>query len=433
MPDYIDEEEIGSGGFATVWRCRLPFDGISYAKKFLTREDSPSDVSRFRREVQILKSLDHPNIVRVIAPSLEKPPYYFVMPFYAHSLDDVLDGVIGNDSRISAIFSRILNGVQYAHQKGVIHRDLKPRNILLNGDEDVVVSDFGLGRVIDSNSTRNTLSGDLLGTFFYMAPEQFHNAKDATELSDIYSLGRILGELHTDRIRSPLLNFSGMPVEIRVIAERCTQHDPRRRYQSVAELRAAWIAVANTRVSPSLQEALEAAIMGTDKERPTEKVLLTLLNALCAVRTNTNVLHDAVMTLNVDLILRLKSLDDGVTRDMLQRFIDHSCSIRWPERRADIIAKMLFGLHRRINDLALEASITKGLFLLGFNNNRFSILSLFRTIVFEAQKPAAINAIINELRSLDETQQKFVARHLSKRRVHPAIAAVLTNFKSSKP
>lgn len=138
------------------------------------------------------------------------------------------------------LFTAILNGMEYAHREGVIHRDLKAANVLLNNDDDVVITDFGIGRIMDAGGDRFTATGARLGSYSYMSPEQSSDTKHVDIRSDIYSLGRMLYELHTERLNTAVQDLGRVPPVIATIIERCTQYRADDRYQSVSELKDAW-------------------------------------------------------------------------------------------------------------------------------------------------------------------------------------------------
>jgi eukaryotic-like serine/threonine-protein kinase len=100
-------------------------------------------VKRFEREVRIQSKLDHPNIVKVLDKKLTDDARFYVMPLYRGSLVDEFPDIVGYEERLSRIYSSILDAIEHAHTQGAIHRDLKPENVLLNSDQDIVISDFG--------------------------------------------------------------------------------------------------------------------------------------------------------------------------------------------------------------------------------------------------------------------------------------------------
>lgn len=240
MAKYTDVRLLGSGGFGEVTECIRDFDGLRVAKKRLKADADDDAIKRFVREAKILSKLDHPSVVKVVATHLDSPPYWFAMPLYRSSLDATLPQIVGNAARIESIFGRVLAGISYAHSEGVLHRDIKPQNVLLNDDSDVVVADFGLGRILDSESTRQTITGFGMGSVFYTAPEQYAMAKHADARSDVYSLGRMLFELFAGHIWQGSLDLSEVPQQVSPLIEKATQRDPAMRYANVNDLRLDW-------------------------------------------------------------------------------------------------------------------------------------------------------------------------------------------------
>ena len=197
-------EPLGSGGMARVYRGYHAHLDRYVAIKVL-RSDLVEDelfLTRFRREAQAVASLRHPNIIQVFDFDIADGIYFMVM--------ELLDGdtlhTRLNDYRVRdeqmpwgemvRILLDVLDGLDYAHQEGMIHRDIKPANILLTRRGQAVLADFGIAQIV--GGTRHTMSGALLGTLNYMAPEQALEGSSDVR-SDLYSLGIVLYEMLTRR------------------------------------------------------------------------------------------------------------------------------------------------------------------------------------------------------------------------------------------
>ncbi|MBI2267392.1 MAG: serine/threonine protein kinase [Armatimonadetes bacterium] len=197
LGEYLLEEKLGVGGMAAVYLARKAEGGGSdpFAVKILDPSVSEDEefVPRFRREVNIMRVLQHPNIVSIYDWGEERGLLYLVMEYVeGESLrKKILPG--GLALAEAARYAReILLALDYAHRKGIIHRDLKPENILLTGKGKVKVADFGLGKRVLGSAL--TATGAVLGTPAYLPPEQFQSRK-VDHRADLYSFGLVFYEL----------------------------------------------------------------------------------------------------------------------------------------------------------------------------------------------------------------------------------------------
>ena len=199
-------EELGRGGFGIVYHA---FDTVLEVERAIKElypnlVNDPSFVSRFRQEARIAAKLDHPNLVSVHDFGQIGGKYYLAMGYMPEgSLKDLIkrEGKLV-PKRALEILEQVGAGLSYAHSQGVIHRDLKPGNILFDGKGQARVSDLGFARVMNVGSSQSlSVSGGLVGTPVYMAPETWRN-KPATPQTDIYSLGCILYEMLTGAVLS---------------------------------------------------------------------------------------------------------------------------------------------------------------------------------------------------------------------------------------
>jgi eukaryotic-like serine/threonine-protein kinase len=209
---FVLEREIGSGGMSRVFLGRDEVLERPVAVKILNPELGQTDIgSRFRREGRTAAKLSHPNIVQVYDAGEGKfegrETSYIVMEYVTGGdLKDLIDerGVLsgGDLARLSGVAA----GLAHAHERGVIHRDIKPHNILITWSGDVKVTDFGVARALDA--TYATRTGSYLGTALYSSPEQLRG-EEVTPKSDVYSLGVTL--YHAATGQPP---FAGSPIEV---------------------------------------------------------------------------------------------------------------------------------------------------------------------------------------------------------------------------
>ncbi len=195
---YRIERELGRGGTATVYLARDVQHDRPVAIKVLYPELAASlGPERFRREIAIASGLTHPHILPVHDSGGTDSSLYYVMPFVAgESLRDRLEREIQLPvAEALRIAGQVAEALGYAHARGLVHRDVKPGNILLEGDH-ALVADFGVARAIETaSSERLTETGFAVGTAAYMSPEQAASAGWVDGRSDIYSLGCVLFEM----------------------------------------------------------------------------------------------------------------------------------------------------------------------------------------------------------------------------------------------
>jgi serine/threonine protein kinase len=194
-------EQLGQGGMATVFKAYHPALDRHVAIKALHPAfmHEPNFLARFRREAQVVARLEHPNIVPIYDYSEHEGRPYLVMKFIqGETLKARLSRGALPQGEIGRIVESVGAALSYAHEQGVLHRDVKPSNILLANDGRIYLADFGLARMADAGES--TLSSDVtLGTPQYISPEQALGAKDLDQATDIYSFGVVLYELYVGR------------------------------------------------------------------------------------------------------------------------------------------------------------------------------------------------------------------------------------------
>ena len=259
LGNYQILEEIGRGGMGVIYRARQRHSRrIVAVKRILTyHADCQETLMRFRREAEAVARLDHPNILPIyeVGENEDGLPSFSMKFAAGGSLVDAAPALRNDPRRIVGLMAKVARAVQYAHEQGILHRDLKPGNILLDGHGEPLVSDFGLAKWLDTTSNL-TQTLTIFGTPGYVAPEQANGpAAKLTPAADIYSLGAILFNLLTGR--PPFLGDHALAVvkqasekpapklrslvptldrDLETICGKCLERESNARYRSAGDL-----------------------------------------------------------------------------------------------------------------------------------------------------------------------------------------------------
>jgi serine/threonine protein kinase len=309
LGDYELLEEVGRGGQGVVFRARQKSLNRTVALKVISLGQwaSKAHVKRFRREAEAAASLDHPSIVPIHEVGERDGSCYFSMQFIeGGQLDEVVSRAPISIRQAAELIAKVARTVHYAHEHGILHRDIKPGNILLDQKGEPHLTDFGLARLVESESTI-TRTLEVLGTPSYMAPEQASGKNtQLTSPTDVYGLGAVLYQLLTGQPpfaggttyetikllldtepRPPRLLNAKIDRELSTICLKCLEKDPKRRYSSalaLAEDLEHWL-----KHEPICAKPSGFVTHGRKwvRRNPSTTVLVTLLVALAAGLTVT--------------------------------------------------------------------------------------------------------------------------------------------------
>src|SRR6476660_7672924 len=257
--NYEILEEIGRGGMGVIYRARQRHSRRIVALKRIVsyHTDSHETLERFRREAEAAASLDHPNILPIyeVGQGEDGLPFFSMKYAAGGSLQKAEPALRSEPRECVRLMAKVARAVQYAHEHKVLHRDLKPGNILLDGRGEPFVTDFGLAKWLDT-ATDLTRTLAIFGTPGYIAPEQaIGPAAKLTPAADVYSLGAILYDLFT--ARPPFLGEHALAViqqaseksapklrslaptldrDLETICARCLEREPQARYRSAGDL-----------------------------------------------------------------------------------------------------------------------------------------------------------------------------------------------------
>jgi serine/threonine-protein kinase len=283
-------DERGRGSFATVYIARDLQDNHLYAVKVMHLEPSGDGelLARFQREAHILLTLSDAHIVRFFDYGNDKDIYYIVMDYIdGQSLKDIMTNQGPLDPLLALHYAhQIAEGLDTAHKQGVVHRDIKPQNILVNRKDIVKIADFGLARGQDTVTL--TQPDVFMGTAYYISPEQANNGRSADIRSDLYSLAAVLFEMltgkppyegevaydialkHThDKIPSVCRQNPRLPIEMDRFMQKALAKSPADRFATPQEFIAAL---------EQLQESVQEQSMHQRTQSPPREANLVVLS-----------------------------------------------------------------------------------------------------------------------------------------------------------
>src|SRR3989449_7307237 len=254
---YRIQRKLGAGGMADVYLAEDQELGRRVAIKILNSRHGNDDqfIERFRREAKNAAALNHPNIVSIYDRGEAEDTYYIAMEFLdGRTLKELIVGRGAAPINVAVEYARqILSALRFAHRHGIVHRDIKPHNVLVDAEGRVKVTDFGIAR---AGTSQMTEAGSIVGTAQYLSPEQARGSP-VDQRSDVYSLGIVLYELLTGTVpftgdtpvEIAMKHLSEVPVppselrddvpdDLDLVVLRALAKDPEDRYQTAEEMNA---------------------------------------------------------------------------------------------------------------------------------------------------------------------------------------------------
>ena len=252
VPGYRIIRKIAEGGQASIYLAEHEEDGEQIVLKvlYILGEADQDTLRRFMREYKLISRLQHPNVVRIFERAFSSNFAYIAMEYFPDGdLKKRIKKGLSTD-KVRGYMRQIVKGIGAAHELGIVHRDIKPGNILFREDDSLAVTDFGLSKALDDSAGSLTRSGSLLGTFYYISPEQIKEAP-ADFRSDLYSVGMVFYQMLTGthpfrrknaseilraHIDAPVPSLPEALSEYQPIIDGLLAKDPDERFQTTQEL-----------------------------------------------------------------------------------------------------------------------------------------------------------------------------------------------------
>jgi serine/threonine protein kinase len=415
---------IGGGGMGVVRRAeRLDEDGQvvddelavkHLARKFLGSEEA---VKRFKREVRLQRRLEHSNVMPVVGRNLSAMPPWFTMPLASGSLAQEIARRTNRDRDwIIEVILQILAGVAHAHDHDVVHRDLKPLNVMLV-EEIWKVSDFGLGKDLDPDATRMTRTTQQMGTRAYMAPEQSDDPKNVGKPADVYSIGKILCELSTGHEPPErVFDLTGVDRDFHYFVSRCCEEDPDRRYADAREALEALEALLEEddadpgQVVQALIRDVHEAVRG---EEEAAQPVGALASHMMRHAEEEEMYLDVVPKIPREVIRAFLSDDPADFARMLIEFDKH-IEGGLPFEYCDDVARFYRTVWNETDDLAIRELILRRLIVMGESHHRFFVRDVVSELLAGVDDGAtammAAHVIASEPASLWHAEQVLEAK-----------------------
>lgn len=406
-----DSDPIDNGSYGDVYRAYDKLSKDYVAIKFLRYTDQKI-LLRFKREIEILKQVNHPNIIEIIDFCLENPEYY-VMPLADETLEEAVIKLSSKEKWDISI--QIAEGLNHAHlfpiSGPIIHRDLKPSNVLIfykNETQRAVISDFGGAKRI--SSIGQTKTGENIGTWGYMAPELINNAKEADEISDIYSYGMILYKIFTNEDPYGPIDIARVPPDIQYIILKCTKPNREERYGCMDE-------VLNELKDNSEEyinqiEIITSIIIEEEKSSSPQNREL-LLKRMIENSKNSSLYLQIFPLINQNLLLTLMIEYTSEFRIIIFRYI------KFLSKNSDYnyfkrIVLTLFYIYKNSNDTEVKEKIIDFLLWMGYGPNTYAAIDACIEIIknLTTDDKIMINIISNIFRNNQDIKNFYKDRLL---------------------
>lgn len=433
-------EQIGKGGFGEVYKCEHSETKEQFALKICTKNEGDNS-KRFAREVRLMNDISHPNVVSIVFSNTDKKPYYFVMSLAKASLENYIDKLKNNHEFALKVFLKVCEGIKAIHNSGKFHRDIKPDNVLILKNDQIVVSDLGLGKFENRDSTILTSSNIYMGTEGYIPPEfkTARGTKNADKRGDIYQLGKMLYKILTGE-NPILIETRALPSPLIYIISTATKDSPKDRFQNVSELMDAvnnYLASLENNSNPI--KAYESCIK-TSKDllqqgKYDESLIKQMLSILYSSKDDEIQFFEFFDKIPLEILRKLVS---GFTKDFNQVFheysemmFDYISNNKLGFAYVETIARIMKVIYLTSTDNEIKKNALKNNLISSVYYNRYSAMDIFDelllTIKSEDEAKVVAEMLIEEKRWFEERIEALPYKYL-----HSEFQSVIDFIKEDK-
>ena len=397
---------IGAGGFAEVFEVQELSTGNSLAMKVCKSQDH-QDLRRFVREVKLMSNVEHKNVNKVIELDLDYTYPYFIMELAKGSLERYLNKIKGDNKFGLDVFLAVCEGINAIHNANLVHRDIKPGNVLVMNDNRLVVSDLGLGKFEKRESTILTSSNVYMGTEGYIPPEYKlpGGTKNADQRGDIYQLGKMLYNILTGK--NPILFEENiLPPSLMYIIKRATKDRAAERYQSVNELMDAvnnYISSLDVNAHPikAFESYITAATDLAKKNKYDSSLISKIIATLKGGEIDIKLFYEMFDKIPYNLITKMASDFSTQFKEILNYYnVNLFLYIENYKRvfeYAEKVGNNMESVYKGSKDLEIKANALRNILKTGCYFNRFYTIGIFDNLLINVKDNEEAKIIANML------------------------------------
>ncbi|WP_051313090.1 serine/threonine-protein kinase [Sporocytophaga myxococcoides] len=396
----------GQGYFCIVKQYVNDKTGETYALKELKKEHYSNEgyCYRFLREIKLLQELEGcENIIRLVSHGndINNQKLWYLMPFAKANLYDYIkinNGTLTQIDRYS-IVEQIINAIKYAHSRKILHRDISPNNVLVfirDSQRIIQMSDFGLGKAIESLSYYTGSSTSNYGQILYVSPEQRDSLRDATEQSDIYSLGKLIYFIFTGKDPDNMKQF-----ELSTLVAKATEETPQDRYKSINDLENHFNALKDLHLNQviPIENITFREILESGEYIDNTKVHEILVKGIYIGHVYEEYIKPVNQYLSSNLSEYYNQVGNGI-RDFVRTYSErlNVCyqTTGWPFSAMKKIGEILIKIIKTVNDSETKLICFKQLWYLAFEADQWAVQSELKSVFNDTHISKAIETQLSE-------------------------------------